>query len=73
MTKSMKLRSRVMLTERLDALDISEREVARCASLGHATVNHLVTGRRETCNDSTARAIARVLRVDVHALFDPVP
>jgi plasmid maintenance system antidote protein VapI len=73
MTKSMKLRSRGMLRQRLDALDISEREVARSASLGHATVNHLVTGRRQTCNDSTARAIARVLRVDVHALFDPVP
>lgn len=36
---------------------VTHRELARRAGLGHATVNHLLTGRRPSCSPSTAKAI----------------
>jgi DNA-binding Xre family transcriptional regulator len=50
---------------------MSERELARAANLGHATVNHLFTGRRQNCSLGTARAIERVFNCQPGALFAP--
>lgn len=63
------LRSRRALVDLIDTLGMSEREVARRAGLGHATVNHLVTGRRTGCSPATARAVAAVLGCDPVLLF----
>ena len=43
----MQLRSRDALIVCLEATGMSERKLARVAGLGHATVNHLVTGLTE--------------------------
>lgn len=67
----MQLRSRETLIECLEVSGISERELARSAPLGHATVNHLVTGRRTSCSLTTAIAIERVFDVSPGTLFAP--
>lgn len=67
----MHLRSRETLVECLEMAGLSERELARVANLGHATVNHLLTGRRTTCSLGTARAIERVFDCPPGALFAP--
>jgi len=66
----MQLRSREALIICLEATGMSERQLARVAGLSHATVNHLVTGRRTGCTLSTARAIETALGVAVGTLFD---
>ncbi|HEX2905183.1 MAG TPA: helix-turn-helix transcriptional regulator [Jatrophihabitans sp.] len=65
----MLLRSRDTLVECLEAAGLSERQLARSAPLGHATVNHLVTGRRSSCSLTTALAIERVFDVSPGTLF----
>lgn len=65
----MLLRSRKTLIECLEVSGLSERELARSAPLGHATVNHLVTGRRSSCSLTTAMAIERVFDVSPGTLF----
>ena len=65
----MQLRSRETLIECLEVSGLSERELARSAPLGHATVNHLVTGRRRSCSLTTAIAIERVFDVSPGTLF----
>jgi plasmid maintenance system antidote protein VapI len=67
---AMQLRSRDALVICLDATGMSERQLARVAGLSHATVNHLVTGRRTGCTLATARAIEKALGVNEGALFD---
>jgi plasmid maintenance system antidote protein VapI len=67
----MQLRSRQTLIDFLDAAGLSERQLARAAGLGHATVNHLFTGRRTTCSLGTARAIERVFDCGPGVLFAP--
>ncbi len=67
----MLLRSRKTLVECLEAARLSERELARAAPLGHATVNHLVTERRTSCSLTTAIAIERVFDVSPGTLFAP--
>jgi plasmid maintenance system antidote protein VapI len=67
----MQLRSRQILIDCLDASGLSERELARAAGLGHATVNHLFTGRRRTCSPGTARAIELVFDCPPGVLFAP--
>ena len=67
----MRLRSRAALVDRLEIGDMSEREVARRAGLGQATVNHLVTGRRDTCRADTALLVEQVLGMPVGSLFSP--
>jgi plasmid maintenance system antidote protein VapI len=52
-------------------LGISERQVAREAGLSHATLNHLITGRRSSCSERTALAIERVLGCPSGLLFSP--
>lgn len=63
------LHSRATLAAILDAKGVSERWVARQAGLGHATVNHLVTGRRISCTPTTAIAIEFALGCEEGALF----
>jgi transcriptional regulator with XRE-family HTH domain len=65
----MQLRSREALIQCLEIARVSERELARRAGLGHATVNHLITGRRRTCSLATARAIERALEIGEGTLF----
>lgn len=67
----MQLRSRIALIQCLEVAGVSERELARRAGLGHATVNHLLTGRRTSCSLATARAIERALEVGEGTLFRP--
>jgi transcriptional regulator with XRE-family HTH domain len=67
----MQLRSREVLVECLEVSGLSERELARAAGLGHATVNHLLTGRRAGCSFGTARAIERVFMIEAGGLFVP--
>ncbi|MFL6162989.1 MAG: helix-turn-helix domain-containing protein [Jatrophihabitantaceae bacterium] len=67
----MQLRSRAAFIECLEVTGVSERELARRAGLGHATVNHLITGRRTSCSLATARAIERALEVVEGSLFKP--
>ncbi len=66
----MQLRSRDALIICLEASGMSERQLARVAGLGHATVNHLVTGRRTRCSPRTALAIEKALGCEVGTLFD---
>ncbi len=67
----MQLRSRQALVACLEFSGMSERELARAAKLGHATVNHLFTGRRSACSLGTARAIERVFDCPPGVLFAP--
>jgi DNA-binding Xre family transcriptional regulator len=67
----MLLRSRRALGDYIDLLGVSEREVARSAGLSHSTVNHLVTGRRDSCSLRTAVAIERALHCPPGLLFAP--
>lgn len=67
----MQLRSRRALGDYIDLLGISERQLARSAGLSHSTVNHLVTGRRDSCSLATAVAIERVLGCPPGLLFAP--
>ena len=69
----MQLRSRDALIVCLEATGMSERQLARVAGLSHATVNHLVTGRRTGCTLATARAIETALGVEPGLLFDSSP
>ena len=66
----MQLRSRDALIICLEATGMSERQLARVAGLGHATVNHLVTGRRTRCSLATARAIETALGCAAGTLFE---
>jgi transcriptional regulator with XRE-family HTH domain len=68
----MQLRSREALIVYLEASGMSERQLARVAGLGHATVNHLVTGRRTRCSVATARAIETALKCAPGTLFEHV-
>ena len=66
----MQLRSRDALIICLEATGMSERQLARVAGLGHATVNHLVTGRRTRCSLATARALETALGCAAGTLFE---
>lgn len=65
----MRLRSRAVLIQCLELAQLSERELARRAGLSHSTVNHLCTGRRDTCSRTSAAAIERALNLDEGKLF----
>ena len=49
----------------------SERELAARAGVGHATVNHLVSGRRTRCAATTAHAIEAALGCPGGVFFEP--
>jgi transcriptional regulator with XRE-family HTH domain len=42
-------------------MGMSERELAERAGIGHATVNHLLSGRRSGCTQQTAASIEAAL------------
>jgi DNA-binding transcriptional regulator YdaS (Cro superfamily) len=65
----MRLRSRAVLVQCLVLAQLSERELARRAGLSHSTVNHLCTGRRNTCSRASATAIERALNLEEGKLF----
>lgn len=67
----MQLRSRRAFAEYIDTVGVSERQLARSAGLSHSTVNHLVTGRRDSCSLRTAVAIERALDCPPGMLFAP--
>jgi len=51
-------------------LGLSERALAARAGVGHATVNHLLSGRRQTCLPQTAAAIEAALACPPGLFFD---
>lgn len=57
----MRVRDPVAMRAYLRLLGMSERELAARAEVGHATVNHLLSGRRGRCTERTAVAIERAL------------
>jgi hypothetical protein len=57
----MRLRDRDTLRGYLSLLGMSERALAARADVGHATLNHLLTGRRMSCTAHTAEAIESAL------------
>jgi len=63
------LRDRHTFAQVISQHGLSERELARQASLGHSTVNHLLTGRRRSCSVHTAKTISDILGLDLHQLF----
>ncbi len=65
----MRLRNRDLLVRLVDGTGLSERELARRSGLGHATVNHLLTARRETCSVTTAVALSSTLLCPPSVLF----
>jgi transcriptional regulator with XRE-family HTH domain len=64
-----RLRSREILVECLELAGLTERELARRAGLSHSTVNHLCTGRRDSCSWQSACAIERALNLEAGKLF----
>jgi transcriptional regulator with XRE-family HTH domain len=71
MRTAMRLRDSTTLRAYLRLLDMSQRSLATEAGVGHATVNHLLSGRRPTCSRSTAQAIAAVLACPTEVFFAP--
>ena len=71
MRKAMRLRDREALRAYLRLMAVSERSVATRAGIGHATLNHLLTGRRMTCTAQTARALETALRCPPGLFFRP--
>ena len=65
------VRDRVTLRGYLRLLGLSERELAERAGVGHATVNHLLSGRRSRCTRRTARAIESALGCPPGVFFHP--
>jgi transcriptional regulator with XRE-family HTH domain len=55
----------------LRLLGLSERALASRAGVAHATVNHLVSGRRTSCSERTAAAIEAALACPPGLFFEP--
>ena len=68
----MRVRDRDTLRGYVRLLHLSERALASQAGVGHATVSHLLSGRRETCSVETARAIEAVLHCCAGVFFEPI-
>lgn len=67
----MRVRDPVALRAYLRLLGLSERALAIRAGVGHATVNHLVSGRRLSCTRRTAAAIEAALACPAGVFFEP--
>lgn len=65
------VRDRTALRAYVRLLGWSERELAVRAGVGHATVNHLVSGRRTVCTPRTAQAIEAALGCPRGVFFEP--
>ena len=72
MSVGMRVRDRDTLRGFVRLMRMSERSLAVQAGVGHATVNHLLSGRRETCSPETAEAIEYVLGCPSGVFFEPV-
>jgi transcriptional regulator with XRE-family HTH domain len=57
----MRIRDPATLRAYLALLGLSQRALAARAGVGHATVNHLLAGRRTVCSGPTAAAIEAAL------------
>lgn len=68
----MQLRDPDALRRYLALIPLSERGLAELAGLGHATVNHLLSGRRPRCSPGTAQAIETALACPPGLFFGPV-
>ncbi|UQX89334.1 helix-turn-helix transcriptional regulator [Jatrophihabitans telluris] len=66
-----RVRNRQVLAECIRLSGLSERAFAARAGLAHATVNHLITGRRVSCSPPTAYAIEQALDCAPGTLFVP--
>ena len=71
MPRGMQIRDPDALRAYLRLLDLSERALAQRAGIGHATVNHLLSGRRTTCSTHTAEAIEAALGCPPGLFFAP--
>lgn len=71
MNLSMQLRDRDTLRAYLRLLHLSERQLSARAGIGHATLNHLLNGRRAQCSRRTAAAIESALRCPPGLFFEP--
>jgi DNA-binding Xre family transcriptional regulator len=69
--RPMRVRDREALRAYVRLLSMSERALADRAGLGHATLNHLLSGRRESCSPETAQAIESVLCCRPGVFFEP--
>jgi transcriptional regulator with XRE-family HTH domain len=67
-----RIRDRLAMRAYLRLLGMSERELAGRAGIGHATVNHLLSGRRTRCTERTASAIEAALGCPPGLFFEPV-
>lgn len=50
---------------------MSARRLARCIQKHHSFIDHLLAGRKTTCEPRTAHRIAEALEVPLEILFDP--
>jgi transcriptional regulator with XRE-family HTH domain len=66
-----RVRDAAALRAYLRLLGMSERALALRAGIGHATVNHLVSGRRASCSPRTAAAIEAALACPSGVFFEP--
>jgi transcriptional regulator with XRE-family HTH domain len=71
MRSAMRLRDPDTLRAYLRLLPLSERALAARAGVAHATVNHLLSGRRSTCSPQTAHAIEAILLCPSGLFFEP--
>ncbi|MGH3495757.1 MAG: helix-turn-helix domain-containing protein [Sciscionella sp.] len=69
----MLVRDRATLCAYLRLLGLSERALAARAGVAHATVNHLLSGRRSRCSHRTARAIEAALACPPGVFFEVLP
>ena len=67
----MRVRDAATLKAYVRLLGLSERALAARAGVGHATLNHLLSGRRACCSARTARAIEAALGCPPGVFFDP--
>lgn len=67
----MRVRDPGALRAYLRLLGLSERALAMRAGVGHATVNHLISGRRTRCSPRTASAIEAALACPPGLFFEP--
>jgi transcriptional regulator with XRE-family HTH domain len=67
------VRDAAALRAYLRLLGWSERGLAGRAGVSPATVNHLVSGRRQTCSPATAAALEAALGCPPGLFFEPRP
>ena len=67
----MTLRSRRVLNDYINHNKLSNRGLAKKAGLSPATIDHLRSGRRDSCNLDTATAIEEALGCPPGLIFAP--